>query len=361
MRLYAFASDYSKFGYHRTGSSSQLAAEDWLFTGLQEAADKVRKFSFNYPHFEATSEIHLDGRLVSSMPLYYGAVGELKGCPKIETAIIDIGADEHAAYEKIQVLAKLAGINGHDALVVATRCLNDSLYAFNVTPILKNTLPVILIPGSEFEILSEQKLDLHYSAGIAQRSANNIIASFGTGSSIPPIVITTPMSGWFECAGERGTGLALALDLAKQVSVIRPVELVLTSAHELAYLGGFEYVRSVQKPPAAVIHLGSSLATYPSSIEAWSNVDTHAFEKLARHLSVIDIGINKVPNSGKRSDWVGEAECWAHFNSPMLSIAGSHDAFHTPEDKIDLVTNEHELLKMRDVLSVLADSFTTTI
>lgn len=268
MDLFEFARDYSNFGYHRTGSASQLTTEGWLFAYLQNRADCVEHFHFYYQHFEATCELRLDERLIVSMPLYYEAVGELKDCANVETAVINIGSDEHDVYGSMQLLAKQAGQNKRDALVVATRCANDSLYALNVQPLLKNSLPVVLVPGREFQNLSEQEINLSYSASIEQRCANNIIARFGKPSSQPPIVITTPISGWFECAGERGTGVALAIALAERLSKSRAVDLVLASAHELGYLGGFEYTTTLTHLPSAVIHLGSCLATFDSALQA---------------------------------------------------------------------------------------------
>ena len=361
MNLFELASTYSKFGLHRTGSDSQLATEDWLVDLLESRADRVECFCFDYQHFDATTELYLDGRLLTSMPLYYEAIDELRDCKNVETAIVEISADEYDVYENIQSLLKQAGRNKCDALVVATRCANDSLCAFNVDPVLKNSLPVVLVPGSEFENLSRQEINLCYSASIEQRTANNIIARFGDASKQPPVVITTPISGWFECAGERGTGFALAIALAERLSKSRAIDLVLASGHELGYLGGFEYTATLTHPPAAIIHLGSCLATFDSKLQAWSNVETAVFADLDKILRSLDIPINKVEIPSQRSDWVGEAECWAHFNCPMLSIAGDNSVFHTPEDRIDLVTDETELSKMFEVLMRLTEVISTTV
>ena len=181
-----------------------------------------------------------------------------------------------------------------------------------------------------------------------------LFAEFGAESSSVKIVITTPISGWFECAGERGTGVALAIALAEYLSSYFAVELVLASGHELGYLGGFKYTESLIQPPAAVIHLGSSLATINSALEAWSNVDREVFDDLDKKLRQKNINLNRVKNPGESSDWVGEAECWSHFNCSMLSIAGSHALFHSPEDRIALTTNKEELTETFELLIELA-------
>ncbi|MCP4430936.1 MAG: hypothetical protein GY806_08170 [Gammaproteobacteria bacterium] len=357
MNLYKLASDYSKFGCHRTGSTTQLATEAWLLKTLQTFTHRLEKFEFDYQHFEAVTEVLVDGGLIPSMALYYEAVGELVDCRNFEMGSVNISWDESMAYAAIQEIQKQADQGKCDALLVATRCANDSLYAFNVFPVLKDLLPVILVPGCEFERLSESNICLNYSASVSQRTANNIIARFGEGSSKSTVVITTPITGWFECAGERGTGVALAIALAEQLSKTCTVELVLASAHELGYLGGFQFADSLDNSPAAVIHLGSCLATRDARIEAWSNVNCSAFDKIFRRQGIV---LNKVSNPSSQADWVGEAECWAHFNCPMLSIAGDNPVFHTPDDRIDNVTDEKLPVDMFRVLKGLAEALIKT-
>jgi len=358
MDLLKIASTYASFGYHRTGSKSQLATESWLMDYLSQRANSVEPFSFEYLHFDATTKLTQGGRVIQSMPLYYEAVGDFKNSGKLGIGIVDTGNEERA-YADILSLVKQAEDKGQDALVVATACTNGSLYAFNVNPELKDSLPIVLVPGSEYEGLNREKIYLDYSAQVGRRKANNIIARFGTASSQSPIVITTPISGWFECAGERGTGVALAIALAEELSRYCEVELVLASAHELGYLGGFEYVASLDKPPSAVIHLGSCLATFNSELQAWSNRDTAIFDALESSLRQLDIPLNRVEIPCERTDWVGEAECWSHFNCPMLSIAGSNPLFHTPDDRFELATNEDKLISTFELLSKLATIMAT--
>lgn len=147
MDLLSLASCYSKFGDHRSGSDSQLAAEEWLKGILKKLTDNVAVFEYGYQHFEATTELLLNGRPVPSMALYYEAIGAYQDCGNIELAAVEIGDDEQRAYAVIHEKQKQVRQRQCDALVVATRCANDSLYAFNVKPILKNSIPVILVPG----------------------------------------------------------------------------------------------------------------------------------------------------------------------------------------------------------------------
>ena len=355
MDLFELANCYASFGDHRTGSKTQLSTEGWLFTYLTQTAKSVNYFSFDYLHFDAETSLRLNRRLIPSMPMYYQAEGEYRDKSKIATATVEVTPNEGIAFKTIQSLAQQAERNSHDALVVATHCANDSLYAFNVIPTLINTIPVVLVPGTEYECLDQEELRLDYAARVCQRSANNIVGLFGSVGIKAPIVITTPITGWFECAGERGTGIALAISLAQEISQHHPVELVLASGHELGYLGGFNYVDGLSDSPAAVIHLGSSLATLNSSLEAWSNLDSIGCERLEDVLLEDGIPLHRIKNPSRSDDWVGEAECWAKFNCPKLSVAGNHPLFHTPEDRIQFATCIDSLTKTHRLLTRLSE------
>ncbi len=169
MNLFELASCYSSLGFHRTGSSSQLKTEDWLLETLKEFTDEVEIFNYDYPHFEAATEVLLNGRLISSMALYYEAVGELQDCRNVDLVSVKIGEDEKGVFETIKEKKKHARQKKCDALVVATNCASDSLYAFNVNPLLNDSIPVVLIAGREYKNLSEQE--------IAERK-NNVITNF---------------------------------------------------------------------------------------------------------------------------------------------------------------------------------------
>ncbi len=89
------------------------------------------------------------------------------------------------------------------------------------------------------------------------------------------MVVSTPASGWFTCAGERGPGIAIMLALAEWASTRRGnlnYLFVATSGHELDFLGARLLHEAHLAPPPdrtrAWLHLGASIATPP-----WHKVD----------------------------------------------------------------------------------------
>jgi hypothetical protein len=80
------------------------------------------------------------------------------------------------------------------------------------------------------------------------------------------LVISTPRSGWFTCAAERGSGLSIWLFLAEWLARANHgvnIELLATSGHEYDFVGGEHYLHEAAPPPAATrlwVHIGASAA-----------------------------------------------------------------------------------------------------
>ena len=99
-----------------------------------------------------------------------------------------------------------------------------------------------------------------------RRSAFNIIARLERHAP-KTVIVSTPRSGWFHCAAERGSGLAVWLSLARWLAKTDHgvnIELLATSGHEYEYLGGETYLSQAPAPAPAVtrlwVHIGASAA-----------------------------------------------------------------------------------------------------
>src|SRR5947207_11262129 len=128
-------------------------------------------------------------------------------------------------------------------------------------------IPVALIsPHDEPALMSSARSGAKASLlvdGLDDRDARakNVIARLDRGKDL--IVVSTPQSGWFRCAGERGPGIALFLGLARWASR-RPSGssflFVSTSGHELGGLGMMAFQKELAPAPDRVLcwlHLGA--------------------------------------------------------------------------------------------------------
>src|SRR5262249_21929398 len=97
-------------------------------------------------------------------------------------------------------------------------------------------------------------------------TAFNVVTTVaGTDSSLPPLVVMTPRSGWWECASERGGGLVCWLEVMRALRAARPARDVLflaSSGHELGHLGLDAFMErraGLVKSARAWIHFGANI------------------------------------------------------------------------------------------------------
>ena len=99
-----------------------------------------------------------------------------------------------------------------------------------------------------------------------RRTSFNVTAEAPRQAGRKWLVLSTPRSGWFGCAGERGPGLAAWLMLAKWARAARlPVNIALiaTSGHEYEYQGGELFIEHEAPKPAETalwVHFGANVA-----------------------------------------------------------------------------------------------------
>ena len=86
--------------------------------------------------------------------------------------------------------------------------------------------------------ISHQPATLTITGTPGRREAFNIVGKLDRGKK-EWIIVSTPRSGWFGCAGERGGGIAAWLDLARWSPEALPdhnIAFLCNSGHEYEYL-----------------------------------------------------------------------------------------------------------------------------
>ena len=106
---------------------------------------------------------------------------------------------------------------------------------------------------------------LHLAGRGGQRPAFNFVGRIDRGKR-RWLVVSTPRSGWFGCAGERGGGIAAWLHLARWAAGALPdhdLAFLCNSGHEYENLGAEHAIGALAPPPAATafwLHLGANVA-----------------------------------------------------------------------------------------------------
>ena len=340
-------------GVHRVGTPGDLASGAWLAVeAAQSGVATVRlPVPIQYTRVEeaylACAGLRIDGLPMFDSPACTGVSGTL--CASDGPGDIGFAAfPPHAASIKGQPLEQLRRTTRHAALVVATRVTGDSLAPINAqyyaTPF---GPPVLQVAGMHQAFLAEQaaRNTLVQLVSRYRREAVdsfNIGAHAASGTSVPPIAVVTPRTGWWESTAERAGGMVAwlaALHAAGQLQragqLTRDVRAWATCGHELGHLGLQELIHQHRPLIAGAhywLHLGANLGgagTLTLRVRAVDAVDAQIMRDLlvtegypAQHI-LVEPG----------STMSGEGHDLMHLGAKVLSLAGSNRHFHAASDR----------------------------
>ena len=356
---YNLVTKFESFSPHRTGGVGNQQVIDWLTNYLKASSWSVHLDDFSYQHYEGKFKSQTYN--INGMLLYYSVLG--KG--KIENPLffrLDDGIESnftnssnlHEVEELIiQKLVRDAQLSGYDGLILESISKSEHLSAINSHDAYDLNFPIILVDKETFNYIRDKKdVSISYEASVVKNQSSNILATRNIRKKESPFVITTPISGWFSCAGERGCGVSIALLVAREIAKYHSVDLIFANGHELGYRGAYKFVESYKKKPKAVLHLGSCLANKNTDFTGicYSN----KFKDISDNLTKLGILTKSPDNNVSENEWVGESKCWATKNVPMLSVAGTNPYFHTVADVTSSVTSPELLGKFIKSLSKAA-------
>ena len=348
-RAFEIMSVFSELGPHRTGTKGQHDTFQWLASELMTSGADVSYQTFPFHYYDAEVSVWSEGRSISALALYYSFTGELD-IRNRTTGTVDAHADEVVISKRINCMVNKAKADGCDGLVLATRCPTGALCAINREYTTGLGFPVVLVAQNNLNAILTNDADIFFSASVRKTLTQNVVARFPSPIGASRITITTPISGWFQCAGERGCGLAVAILVAKRLSDSFGVDLLLANGHELGFLGGHHLAGSYAAGSQCVLHIGSCIANIDAQMTSICSADLAATERITASLGRLDIKPIVPTFAADENNWVGESMCWAANGLPMLSIAGQAPHFHTNGDLPNTVTTPTLLAEMIDVI-----------
>ena len=363
--LYADVKTYAGFGEHRTGTAGDEAVTAWLERELRAAGYAVERQGFDYPVFSLqTAAVELAGRRIEAFPVWTPRAGvvaaPLSVAPRPGAIVVmsfpyGTGAplEASAVYRTPVATAIAAGAAG---VVIVTENPLGELVAYNALPNAPPwPVPVVGVAGRQgaaLEAAAEGGADvrLRIAGGLHAGRAENVIARRrGRGK---PLVISTPKSGWFTCAGERGSGIAIWLGLARRLATRADLGLMLVAAsgHEFDGYGGRLFAEHLAPKPAEArgwVHIGANVASYDFALrdgaitrldhpqagrrlavsEALLPAAREAFAGQVGYQQPVDVEVHGAP---------GElAEYQRRGYRPLVGVVGLHPLHHTRRDLPD--------------------------
>jgi len=376
-RLFADLKSFAEAGNKRSGGAGDRWTADWTAKRLAAAGFDVERQSFDVPWFEAsrcelvlgdlgvplvaqplaieTGEAGLEAplRLVEAAGRLDGAIAVLRlpyrrWSSLVDRAVRDPLADALARGASAVILVT-TGPTGEALLLNAP---TDRPASDKPLALLAPRLAAPVIEAARYG--STAKLLLRGRGGL--RLAQNVIGR-RVRPGRPWLVVSTPRSGWTDCAGERGPGIAIWLALADWMPRAFPQHSLLfvcNSGHEYENLGASHIVEKVgppQRDTAFWLHLGANAATRdyqetPGRLLPLPSADPYrflmtspGFVERARHIFRGQPGLEMAYPSSEGT--AGELSEVIKAGYPRhAGIFGAHRHHHAATDDLSTVAPE---------------------
>lgn len=355
-RMYALVEDYWSLGVHRSGTSVDHRTAAWMADRLGRRGLAVDPEEVPFDHFVVESQVECAGRDIDHLVVPYEWTGRLE---TDSVVVAEIDPKSGGFPGALDEPARAVAASGADVALLATAHPEGALVAVNRELGSEPCgLPLVLVAGREADTLGNGNVQVRIDAKVTSGHTTNIIAR----NPVPgtPLVLTTPLNGWFGCAGERGTGIAVLIELVDRLAHL-PLLVVATGGHELGWFGAQRWVDANRSIDAtAVVHIGASVAVLEPG------TDPH------RELASTRLAMTSLPDSPvtqtiaaalapARLDlatgtdhWLGEGQAFCLLDAPLLSFTGAGLDFHCPEDTPERATSPDALAKVADAIGAAA-------
>ena len=281
---------YIGFGEKRSGGAGDNACGAWMEQALADLGFQTRRQTFSAPYFEprrCTLSCEGGEAEVWAQPIVVPTPQQGLTAPLVRVdgqgrsahslrgaiALVDL---DHARWSSmfwpgVSEPVQAAFEGGASACVIITNGPSDKIIALNTDgrEPLYDAPMALLAPEDAAPFLAAahaaSPARLTLSGVSARRPAFNLMGQLDRGAN-QWLVVSTPRSGWFTCAGERGGGVAAFLHMARWAAnqaTGHNLLFVCNSGHEYQYLGAEELLREHAPPPdqtAFWLHLGANLA-----------------------------------------------------------------------------------------------------
>jgi hypothetical protein len=373
LRVAKVVREYDAQGIHRTATDVDEASAHWLANQLQAAGveAKLEAFPIHRVDLDETF-LDIDGRRIGGVPLFDAGFTESAGISGRLGAVgsnAEIGLFEASPQDGTDRPGPLRqALDGsHKAVVLVTRGGRPGLSLINASRFLAPSgVPALQVSSVEADWLRERAAaggPARLVASSTRRPAQafNVLGTIrGSDPAAAPLVVMTPRSGWWTCAGERGGGIAAWLETARSVvsaKPVRDVHFLASSGHELGQIGLDAHLEN----RAALAGQAKLWLHYGANIGAGRQIRLQPADADAQSL-----GISALAGQGLTASQIvppgtapgGEAGTIFHRQGRYLSLQGDNPLFHNPADRwpeaVDVILATRQALAFATLAAQLA-------
>jgi hypothetical protein len=339
---------YSAEGQHRTATAVDRRSADALLERASATGAAVRLEPFDLSRIDPVSAfVQLDDRRIDGLPMFDAA---FTGAEGVSGRIGPIEGDQPIAWTRIApngeaALRRMRQGSRRAAIVVATTGGKPGLCPVNAAWFSQPFGPPVLqVAGEQLAALEHASLSgatVRVVANATRQAAQafNIVADVrGSDTSLAPVCVMTPRSGWHANASERGGGLVCWLETMRSVAsgisgtrLQRTVRFVASSGHELGHLGLHDYLHrnpALAHDAFAWVHFGANIGTSTGDT-GMTPSDDRLRDAALRALA--PYGLDEIRQS-QAAQVAGEAATIRESGGRFVSFIGANAWFHNPMD-----------------------------
>ncbi len=347
-RIGAIIAAFDTQGWHRTGTPADAACAAWLSEKVRDLGPAPETDAYEISRLNPEQAyVEVAGRRVDGLPLFDCGLTESAGVSGrlgASGSEADIGVVVISAGPAMHQLEELRRKGKHSAIVCVTEGREPGLVASNASSFYEPFgPPVVQVSGEVKDWLVEQtalgsKAQVVATATRTKASSSNIFARLaGRDASLAPVVVTTPRSGWWQCASERGGGIAAWLEVMREVAATehdRPVWFIAFSGHELGHLGCDAFLErhgDLVRGARAWVHFGANVGGATQQAVRISATDADLLAAARAGLEAAGVeGVTAAPVGqvlGQESGVV------ASRGANCVSLLGGNAHFHMQSDR----------------------------
>jgi hypothetical protein len=373
LRVAKVVRDFDAQGIHRTATDVDEASARWLANQLQATGVEAKLESFPIHRIDlGETFLDIDGRRIGGVPLFDSGFTESAGISGRLRAVgsnAEIGLFEASPQDGTDRPGPLRqALDGsHKAVVIVTRGGRPGLSLINASRFLSPSgVPALQVSSVEADWLRERaaagaSARLVASATRRPADAFNVVGTIsGRNPAAAPLVVMTPRSGWWTCAGERGGGIAAWLETARSVASAKPardVHFLASSGHELGQIGLDAYLEN--RP--ALAGQAKLWLHYGANIGAGRQIRLQSADADAQSLGTSALAGQRLTASQIVPPGTapgGEAGTIFHRHGRYLSLQGDNPLFHNPADRwpeaVDVILATKQALAFATLAAQLA-------
>jgi|TARA_B110000196_G_scaffold315870_1_gene326230 hypothetical protein len=375
-RIEKLISEYDAQGWHRTGTDVDAQSIEWMNDQVRKIGLEPSEVTYELDRVEVDSAyLEFGSERITGTPLFdcsYTDEDGVTGLLDLNNSVAEITLldSENWGPELLELRKKKT----QGVIVVITNGHETGLSLANAFDFLSPYGPPVLQIGDnrrdELLRLAENEVRVRViiqAHRVKSSSATVLVEIDGREPDLEPIVINTPLSGWWSVAAERGGGLACWMEILRNCYAMgsdRRILFAANTGHELGFIGLENLLdqRTELATSATWVHFGANIG---AKLGSTGNLLASTPELAELAMSFIEETVQR-PTTSRITKGVlplrhgGEMGCVAQRGGgKYVALTNDNEFFHMAEDRFDSNVDVGIVCSyaraFRDLVSVLSN------